>query len=210
MKTGAYRLALMSQAAYHPDESYPLLPKFVWNFATTEYVEIRVEGSTGYIVFRGSDDTTDWLRNADAHFRAVPRGAIHHGLLKGWLELGDAVKIRLSSLDVDKIVITGHSRGGALAIQCHELLDRTRPDLDVSTVTFGCPRFCDGEFESWCDWDRLLDIVNYMNGWCPFFQDPVPHIPVRMQRPGEDIYLWGFGRPDRMHRIGSYVNRLGR
>jgi hypothetical protein len=210
MTTGAYYLALMADAAYEPTKSYPLLPRFVWNYSTTEYVEIRVEGKTAFIVFRGSDDIIDWIRNADLHFVASAYGEIHHGFYRGWQELKMPVLTQLAKLAIDRVVIVCHSRGGPIGIQCHEYLDRTRPELVVSTVTFGCPRFCDKDFERRCDDD--LDIVNYIHGvnWIPFFRDPVPHLPASQRRPGKDVYLGGFGRPDRMHRIGSYVNRLER
>jgi hypothetical protein len=56
-----------------------------------------------------------------------------------------------------------------------------------------------------------MDIVNFINGywWLPFARDPFPHLPTGFRRPGRDIYLGGMGRPIRMHRIGTYVNRLG-
>jgi hypothetical protein len=200
----------MAESAYHPAKTHPLLPKFIWNYATTEYVEIRVEGQTAFVNFRGSDDPVDWVRNADMHFVDTAQGGVHHGLRRGWLELLAPVVAQLNLMDILQVVITGHSRGGGIGIQCHEYLSREHPELVTSTVTFGCPLMCNEEWEESC-WNRDLDIVNYINGydWIPFFRDPIPHLPLSMSRPGADIYLGGFGRPARMHRIATYVNRLG-
>jgi hypothetical protein len=206
MKTGALQLARMCDAAYHPTRSHPALPKFVWNYSTTEYVEMRQEGLTVYVIFRGSDDTTDWVRNADMHLITTPRGAVHHGFVKGWEELCAPLMLHLNRrTDFHKIICTGHSRGGPIATLCHDFLDRNH-SCEVSTVTFGCSNFCDDEFvEGAAD----LDIVNYRAGWFPFLRDPIPFVPPKQQRPGMDICLGGFGRPRKMHSLATYINLLG-
>lgn len=206
MNIGALELAKMCEASYHPQQSYPTLPRFVWQYRTSEYVEMRQSGLIVYIIFRGSDDTTDWVRNADMHLVATPRGAVHHGFTKGWDDLCSQVMLRLHRrTDFHRIICTGHSRGGPLAVLCHDFLDRNH-DCDVSTVTFGCSKFCDEEY---VENSEDLDIVNYRTGWLPFFRDPIPHVPPGQLRPGKDIGLGGFGKPRNMHSLATYINLLG-
>ncbi len=207
MKTGALNLSYMSKASYEPSRSYPVLPPCVWSYHTSEYVEIRQDGRTLYIIFRGSNDIMDWIRNVDLHMRQTPQGAIHHGFRRGWMDLLGPLESRLFRLKFTRVICTGHSRGGPLAIMCHEFIDRVHDDITTASVTFGCPRFCDSEYLLNTS---HLDIVNYQMGWFPFLRDPVPHIPPGQHRPGDDISLRGFGRPSRMHPIDRYVNQLSK
>ena len=207
MKTGALNLAYMSKASYYPSQSFPVLPPSIWSHQTSEYVEIRQDGRILYIVFRGSNDIIDWIRNADMHMKQTPQGDVHHGFRRGWMDLLGPIELELFRLKFDRVICTGHSRGGPLAIMCHEFVDRVHPAVTTASVTFGCPQFCG---EDYLRSTSHLDIVNYEMGWFPFLRDPIPHLPPGQRRPGEDIILRGFGRPSRMHSIDHYVNQLGK
>jgi alpha-beta hydrolase superfamily lysophospholipase len=174
------------------------LPRIIWCYQTTEYVEIRREGQTLYIVFRGSNDIFDWLRNADHHLEMTEHGAVHHGHLKGWKELRRAVEEQLSVREHSNVICTGHSRGGNLAALA-------TVDLDVSGVTFGCSNYCDVEYAS-----TPVDLIHYEAGEWMFLRDPVPHLPREQFKAGTTLTLPCYGRPSRMHRIDNYMKQVSR
>jgi Lipase (class 3) len=101
----------------------PGTPSELWTFrAATNGVEwgIKLEGRRAYVVFRGSDDLLDWLRDITGfdislmltrlimHDRL---GRMWEGFVIGTPEAWAAIKAALASLDLDEIIFTGHSLG---------------------------------------------------------------------------------------------------
>ena len=116
----------------------------------------RHSGSTLYIYFQGSSQTTDWLRNFLFRKRpykdmAIPY-RVHRGFLMAWKEVEDIIINKITervavipenpeaisetyTLENDyeykwkKVIVIGYSHGGALAAFCHECVWFHRPDL---------------------------------------------------------------------------------
>ena len=104
-------------------------------------------GGTLFVFFQGSDGKNDWLRNFN--FPAKPYKRMgktvwfaHRGFLKTWKEIEPKLAPELLDKSVDKIVISGYSHGGALAMLCHEYAWYHRADLRarLETYAFGAPR----------------------------------------------------------------------
>lgn len=105
---------------------------------------ISREGDTLYIYFEASDGATDWKNNLD--FPAMRKDGslllIHRGFLRVFESVRPVVSAVASEREIDSIVISGYSHGGALAVLCYDEVLRLRPDLQGNIVGygFGAPR----------------------------------------------------------------------
>ena len=101
---------------------------------------------TLYILFEWSRGAVDWKNNFD--FPAVPyrdmpdRFLCHRGFLKVWKSAEPYIGEILRESTAGRIVISGYSHGGALAVLCHEYVWFTDPARRISLtgVGFGAPR----------------------------------------------------------------------
>lgn len=158
------------------------------------------------LVVRGSDDWKDWLYNFRALPRSTPSGRAHGGFVVSARTVRDRVRERARKVLAKhwRLVITGHSAGGAVAalLPClleSELGDWARGQMDV--VTFAAPPV-------W--WSR---------GPCPELQirvhhkdDPVPNcVPFLKHRQQELLTLDDKGWLDAGdHAMERYLELLGR
>ena len=156
---------------------------------------LRRLGTTLYIYFAGSDGEEDWKNNFSFPAKAYSRvdnmtWYAHQGFLKVWKTIEDYIAADVMDPEVKKIVISGYSHGGALAIFCHEYVWQVRPDLRnaVEGYGFGCPRVVFGIMprEIRSRWERFTVIRNV--------DDIVTHLPPR---------LLGFAHVGRMLEIGE-------
>ena len=99
---------------------------------------------------RGTLEKSDWWRDADA--AQVPfeegKGNVHHGFYDAYQALKKFIQDYLDRFHVgQKIIISGHSLGGAIALLLAEAL-RNSPDndYDVLLYTYGSPRAGDAAF----------------------------------------------------------------
>lgn len=146
------------------------------------------------LVFRGTDELRDWVRN----LRAVPAawsrgGRVHAGFARALHRIWRELRERLERAD-GPLVCTGHSLGGALA-----LLAASRVPA-ASVWTFGAPRVGDRAFAR-----ALHDIPvqRVVNG-----RDLVPQLP-----PPSPLFLlrqFGQHRPigQRRQRVPAPGRRL--
>lgn len=134
------------------------------------------------VVFVGSNDVVDWVYNLNAGLRRDPtwRYRAHRGFADLWDQVRWTILSRLLKWRNDhgpytKLVIAGHSLGGALAVLAArglavlgptEHMPLSRVPLDL--VTFGAPRVFDP------DGCRAYPVLgrHYVYG-----ADPVPHLP---------------------------------
>lgn len=92
------------------------------------------------VAIRGSDDNMDWKSNFD--FKAIKTvlGLCHEGFYNDAIRLEKAIRLELDSAGFrnKRIIVTGHSRGGALA---HIISERLALSKNVQLcATFGAPR----------------------------------------------------------------------
>jgi hypothetical protein len=132
----------------------------------------RVPGAT-VVAFRGTvpDDMADWLRDIDAWPDFVPGlGYCHAGFADGVKAIWGGLSVGLR--DEPRVVLTGHSLGGALAIIAAGML-AVSGSPPAALVTFGAPR---AGLEKLADALRAVPVRQYRNG-----HDPVPEVPSFFQ-----------------------------
>ncbi len=97
------------------------------------------------IVFRGSANRQNWLLNLDARMRRGDDGSTtHYGFTEAHEAMHPEVQERLNSLldghGYQRLLITGHSLGGALACMCAYRLRTLLSPSAIQVITFGQPR----------------------------------------------------------------------
>lgn len=131
---------------------------------------IRDKGNA-IVVFRGSElSWRDWFRNLFAVGFHHQGQRIHEGFVQGIMEVYSDVRIALRG--AKRVVVTGHSQGGALALLCAKQL--IQDGWDVANVyTFGQPRVGDSRF---CT--RTDEVLRNRYFRVVYGNDPVPHAPL--------------------------------
>lgn len=154
------------------------------------------QGIVTWIAFRGTQ-LREWMDiNADRKFLPAyagrRRGLVHRGFLGRWRELQEFLRGVMQGV-TGRVIVTGHSLGGALATLCaadlgadRRLLRIDKPDL----ITFGCPLVGSASFNR-----HLLfvtgDVVRITNG-----NDPIPWLfawPMYQHPLCDRIHLDGDG-----------------
>lgn len=166
----AYAMSLCSQLAYEPPASVRHIAKETWGFNSVQFIEAGdtqcfVASSPFAIVvsFRGSESVSDWITNLTLFSTTRSYGSIHSGFASAFDLVKLAVRAQLanSSLGTRKLLLTGHSLGGALAtIAAAEFQN----DFNISGIyTFGQPRVGKANFRTFVASNfgqRLFRIVN--------------------------------------------------
>ena len=143
------------------------------------------------VSFCGSESLADWACNItmflthavedvglgrSEHMRTVrvreAQGRVHAGFMWRWRCMRYKVLRTLHGLSPGRILVTGHSMGGALAsLSAHEIADAL-PSADVSVITFGAPMAADAVFNGH---DRPTNLVESVR--CVHAGDFVQRLP---------------------------------
>lgn len=144
-----------------------------------------IQGFTGYskglnaivVVFRGSSNIQNWIINIEAvrsTYSLCSGCSVHSGFYSGYNLVASAVKNSVQNLKAKyrtaRLIVTGHSLGGALAILCTADLKNIFGNVDL-TYTFGQPRVGNQAFASWFQstHPNIYRLIDYA--------DIVPHLP---------------------------------
>lgn len=157
----------------------------------------------GVLAFRGTEpeNVADWIRDFDAFpvWDSV-LGWCHRGFRDG----SRAIWPLLDFNGMQRIVVTGHSMGGAFAIQTAARLVASGMHVDA-VVTFGAPR-CIGSQGA-----RLLAKARRLTLYC-HGDDPVPMVPWMRGLFEQPAPLTQIGRatldPIADHFISGYLAAL--
>lgn len=167
--TIALQLGYLSAAAYESAasiESWSCTP--CKKYALTDIKVFSnsvggIQGFTGFshglnsivVVFRGSSNIQNWILNIGttrSSYSLCAGCSVHTGFLSGYNLVATAVKAAVQSLKAKyrgaKLVVTGHSLGGSLAILCTADLKSVFGSVDL-TFTYGQPRVGNAAFSQW-------------------------------------------------------------
>lgn len=121
------------------------------------------------VAFRGTANARDWIVDFDARPKLHPGlGWCHAGFLDDVLGVADQMRLDLAGA---RVIVTGHSKGGAEALIFAGLL-ALAGQAPEAVVTFGAPR------AGYATLGAVLDQVavrQYRHG-----HDPVPSLPPEM------------------------------
>ena len=101
------------------------------------------------VAFCGTESLNDWLYNLMLWM--VERGdgsegRVHAGFCRKWAAVSCKVIAALERIGCGRVLVTGHSLGGALATIASVDIARALPDVRVHAYTFGAPRCADTRF----------------------------------------------------------------
>jgi len=125
---------------------------------------VHEQDGTTWVAIEGSDESVDWRRNLEFVFTAsdTHAGFANYATLLMAQMLAAGVNLHLS----ERLVLCGHSLGGAVATIIASHLQPSFPHLGL--ITFGSPRPGGRRFR-----DRLqVPHLRYVHG-----DDVVPHLP---------------------------------
>ncbi|KAL9047412.1 MAG: hypothetical protein Q9214_000003 [Letrouitia sp. 1 TL-2023] len=143
----------------------------------TGYVAVDKTRSLTVLAFRGSSSVRNFI--TDANFPLVPTDicdgcTAHGGFWKSWLEARTGVTAALKTAAAanpnNKVIITGHSLGGAIADFAAAEVRKSGVAADL--FTYGAPRIAG---------KKLSDFITNQNAGGNFrvthLNDPVPRLP---------------------------------
>ncbi|MBW3506851.1 MULTISPECIES: lipase family protein [unclassified Pseudomonas] len=140
------------------------------------------------ISVRGTNEIlADGLRDADA--LQVPFvegvGKVHRGFYEAALKVYDLTANYLEKFYTgQKLIICGHSLGGAISLLLSEMLRRQKEyEVDIVLYTYGAPRAADSTFVK-----GAADLVHYR---MVNHNDPVPSVPAPWMNTKPRVYLPG-------------------
>lgn len=134
------------------------------------------------VVFRGSEERDDWLVNANivldkSKFQNAPDLVeVHRGFQNALFDQDVVGVIEEKVLELvgesGQVIVTGHSLGGANAHICAVYLADKYPNMKVTMINFGAPRFGNGHFKSWTE-----ESLTNLSAWRYVYRaDIVPRI----------------------------------
>jgi len=141
------------------------------------------------ISVRGTSELlADALRDADAFqtpFGKEGLGKVHRGFYDAALKV---YELSINYLDKfhtgQKLIICGHSLGGAISLLLSEMLRRQKEyEVDIVLYTYGAPRAADSTFVK-----SAADLVHYR---MVNHNDPVPSVPATWMNTKPKVYLPG-------------------
>lgn len=166
------------------------LSDFVYIEQAGTVVIVASDESNLVVAFRGTDDTRDVLYDADFSTEIGELGTrVHRGFRRALDAVWDDIRPIILASD-KKVLVTGHSLGGALAILLTARLLALGHRVDA-VVTLGQPRVGKGGFSRQMNFrmqSRIFRIINYV--------DPVTRVPLALQgfrHPGRRWYFDGRG-----------------
>ena len=169
-------------------------------------------------VFRGSIVAQDWLVNFKASKKDFlndkNEGDVHRGFNSEFEKFVDIMKndeifkleekiCKINEINKNtKILLTGHSKGGAIATLVGCFLTKLGINKDnLEIYTFGAPPVGDRDFAK--RYDNRVNLFRVVNK-----NDPIPFTPIiaGLKHFGKEIVLKG--DDENWHHIDDYINNL--
>ncbi len=118
---------------------------------TVDLVQDQSGTRTAFVSFRGSSSIRDWGANSRVWLipSALGRGAkVHSGFALQWESVKSRVFEELKFVSPARIIVTGHSLGGACAMVASPDIAQYFPGVIVDVITFGAPRCGNGAYSN--------------------------------------------------------------
>lgn len=204
--TLALTCAILSQEIYtsfSPELRFSDFPNLVPELLETTKTDTECailtdfDTKTVYVIFRGSESNTDWITNFNFGQEKVypyegesSSGAeIHKGFAAAYFSVRTEILRYFQRSSPQKVIVTGHSLGGALATLCAvDLQYNFTVQFAIALYTFGAPRVGNTGFRESFN-RRVPDSSRYVHG-----MDIVAALP----RPWQ-----GYRHVDQEYRLGS-------
>lgn len=149
-------MEMLEYAALSYNNKQPVYPdKAILMQSTPEGVQygLRYFENTLKIVFRGTDSIQDLFMDLRYWKKKIPYGnrgskiRVHSGFIDAYKSKGvrDAIHSCITP-QINKLQISGHSYGAALAVLCAVDVQYCFSNRDVEVVLFGCPRVGNAAF----------------------------------------------------------------
>lgn len=138
----------------------------------------NTQTQTAFVAFRGTLDLQEWLADFDAAaqpYRPLPNfGDVHVGFQAVYQTIRDSLRTGLpqACAGCKRLLVTGHSLGGALAVLAAPDVLSMPPGLEPQLITFGGPRVGLTNFVAMFNVkiESCFRVVNFL--------DIVPHVPL--------------------------------
>ena len=138
------------------------------------------------ISVRGTLEGADFLRDTDAEQVPFEEGVgkAHKGFYEAYKAMSEFVQVYLQQFHTNqKVIICGHSLGGAIATLLAEALRRGTKKYDVLLYTYGSPRAGDADFINGAAELAHHRMVNN--------NDPIPSVPAPWMNTRKSIWVPG-------------------
>ncbi|KAI9296693.1 alpha/beta-hydrolase [Neoconidiobolus thromboides FSU 785] len=149
---------------------------------TKGYLAVNKDREEVIVAFRGSSNAENWLLNSKTKLTQIEINGKNYYVHTGFKEIIDNILPQISQkIDVllrtyprYKLLVTGHSLGGAIATLASLKLkyEIGLNDNRIKLYTYGAPRVGDPEFA------RLLNKHRFVSGRFVNENDVVPHLPA--------------------------------
>lgn len=140
------------------------------------FIGVMEDQQSIYVVFRGSTSTRDWINNIDTILTPYPNCSkfeVHAGFYHAEQSIQQAMVEEVRALRQQnpqyKVVVTGHSLGGALSTLA--ALTLTSLNTSITLINFGSPRVGNRDFAEFAS----STIKNRFR--LTHYRDVVPHLP---------------------------------
>ncbi|MFJ2318660.1 lipase family protein [Pseudomonas sp. NPDC087817] len=156
------------------------------------------------VSIRGTLEFVDFLRDGDAEQTPVKVGVgkAHQGFYKAYEAINTFIQTYLTKFYVNqKIIICGHSLGGAIATLLAEALRNDEKTYDILLYTYGSPRAGDADFVKGAAALAHHRMVND--------NDPIPSVPAPWMNTRQRIWMPGAVLSFISGPIGALIFALG-
>ena len=138
------------------------------------------------ISVRGTLELVDFVRDTDAEQVPFEEGVgkAHKGFYEAYKAMSEFVQVYLQQFRTDqKVIVCGHSLGGAIATLLAEALRRDTKKYDVLLYTYGSPRAGDADFVNGAAGLAHHRMANN--------NDPIPSVPAPWMNTRKSIWVPG-------------------